>query len=313
MRPEIGVCPVCSEQFSFPVRKQGGGARRKYCSSKCRSLDWVRGNGGKRKASILKYDTQPENKEKKRLRTRKSTLQKYGWTHERFLAQLTRQQHSCAGCLQPLTKEGARIDHDHVTGEVRGLLCDHCNWVLGHAKDQPGTLRRLMSYLDRDWSKTLVYLIGALKNQRIPDIGNLLRNQDYDVMDEWFTPGELADLNLQEYERRRGRTYSEALAGRAVQNIFWFDRSYIDLSDIVVLVMPAGKSAMLELGYAKGRGKQTAIFLDGVDPERYDIMPRFADQIFKTETDLIEGLSKWRCDTTIKSSYKRDHLPEGSH
>jgi len=233
----------------------------------------------------------PENKEAKKERTRKATLAKYGWTEIDLEEQLARQQNSCAGCLVPLTKSTARVDHSHTTGKVRGLLCDSCNWALGHAKDNGATLRRLIAYMDRDLSKYMVYLIGSLKNQqRIPAIAKGLRAEGYDCMDEWITPGEHADENWQKYEQERGRSYSDALKGRAASNIFAFDRSYLDLSDAAVLVMPAGKSAMLELGYAKGRGKFTVIFLDGQDPDRYDIMPNFADAVVTTEEELSSAL-----------------------
>ena len=149
-----------------------------------------------------------------------------------------------------------------------------------------------MAYLERDINKVLIYLIGALKNPRIPIIGNLLREAGYDAMDEWFTPGEHADTNWQAYEALRGRTYQEAIKGRAARNVFLFDKSYIDLADAAILVMLAGKSAMLELGYARGRGKFTAIYLDGQEPERYDVMPGMADEIIKTEQDLLEALAR---------------------
>lgn len=40
------------------------------------------------------------------------------------------------------------IDHDHRTGEVRGLLCNKCNHALGNAGDDPELLRRLATYLE---------------------------------------------------------------------------------------------------------------------------------------------------------------------
>lgn len=289
-RPPEGRCPVCCETFLHSKRIQGGGSRRKYCSPRCRSLDWVRGNGGKRIASVLKYDHAPENKEKKRLRSRKERLQKYGLTIAALHGELVRQNYTCYGCLTKIDEKTARVDHCHQTNKVRGLLCDSCNWGLGSLKDNPATLRRLMAYLDRDRTVTSVYLIGALKNPRIPIIGNNVRHEGYDVMDEWFTPGEFADQNWQAYEKLRGRSYTEALKGRAATNIFLFDASYLDHADIAVLVMPAGKSGMLELGYAKGLGKHTCIFLDGQEIERYDIMPNFADKVLSTEAELIQWL-----------------------
>lgn len=206
------------------------------------------------------------------------------------MQQLARQNGTCRGCLQPIDQNTARIDHAH-TGEqrVRGLLCYSCNWALGQVKDDPGILYRLAAHLDHDIRKVQVFINGALKNERIPIIGETLRNRGYDVLDEWISPGRQADENWQTYEKVRGRTYAEALRGRHATHVFLYDRAHIDMADIALLVMPAGKSAMLELGYAKGRGKLAYIFLDGQEPDRYDIMPNLADKILVNEDDLLEA------------------------
>jgi hypothetical protein len=39
------------------------------------------------------------------------------------------------------------VDHDHATGEVRGLLCRPCNTLLGHARDKVSFFRRASLYL----------------------------------------------------------------------------------------------------------------------------------------------------------------------
>jgi len=39
------------------------------------------------------------------------------------------------------------VDHSHVTGKVRGLLCDRCNLVLGKMEDNPDLLMKAVSYL----------------------------------------------------------------------------------------------------------------------------------------------------------------------
>lgn len=41
------------------------------------------------------------------------------------------------------------LDHCHETGSFRGWLCDHCNLILGHAKDDPALLRNLADYLEK--------------------------------------------------------------------------------------------------------------------------------------------------------------------
>jgi hypothetical protein len=41
------------------------------------------------------------------------------------------------------------LDHDHNTGKIRGVLCKHCNHVLGHAYDSINTLESAVFYLRR--------------------------------------------------------------------------------------------------------------------------------------------------------------------
>jgi len=43
--------------------------------------------------------------------------------------------------------EGLSIDHDHETGQVRGLLCRGCNLALGHVDDDVDRLQKLIEYL----------------------------------------------------------------------------------------------------------------------------------------------------------------------
>jgi hypothetical protein len=39
------------------------------------------------------------------------------------------------------------IDHSHLTGRVRGLLCKDCNLILGWVQDDPARLRAMADYV----------------------------------------------------------------------------------------------------------------------------------------------------------------------
>lgn len=122
-----------------------------------------------------------------------------------------------------------------------------------------------------------VYLVGSLRNPNIAAVTKALDEAACDVFSDWFAAGPEADDHWQAYEKGRGRTYREALASPAAQNVFQFDLRNILSSDVVVLVMPAGKSGHLELGFAAGRGKPTFILMDEPGKkDRWDVMTLFA-------------------------------------
>lgn len=39
------------------------------------------------------------------------------------------------------------FDHNHAKGEFRGWICNHCNLILGHAKDNAELLEKMIQYL----------------------------------------------------------------------------------------------------------------------------------------------------------------------
>ena len=92
-----------------------------------------------------------KHQEKVRGRIRKYNLKrKYGLTLVVFEEMLAAQGGACALCGEsPHADHPLHVDHDHDTGVIRGLLCGHCNRMLGCAKDNPVTLRAAADYLER--------------------------------------------------------------------------------------------------------------------------------------------------------------------
>lgn len=291
--------PECNNEFTYTYRKHGGGKHKKYCSTQCckRAYYLVNFKGYEPiKERSVKYPgrTSEEMKSAKQAYSRRKKLKKYGINDDIFYSELKRQNNFCLGCSSSIDKTTARADHSHTTQKFRGLLCNSCNWALGHVKDNQKTLYNLIAYLDRDYSKKYIYLIGSLRNEAIPHFGMELRSLGFEVFDEWYGAGKIADDSWQEYSKIRGHNYKEALKEIGARHVFNFDRSHIEMADIGVLMMPAGKSGFMELGYMSGLGKPTFI-LDPRDPDRYDVMTQFADAgVFTSRDELFEVLSAFK-------------------
>ena len=70
----------------------------------------------------------------------------YGITLAEYDVMWKAQGGMCAICLRKM--DVFNVDHDHVSGELRMLLCPHCNLMLGTAKDDPNILREGAKYLE---------------------------------------------------------------------------------------------------------------------------------------------------------------------
>jgi len=81
-----------------------------------------------------------------------SLLKHYGITLQEADQLLKEQGGVCAICGDELRDSrgySPHIDHDHVTGKIRGILCFNCNSGLGQFKDDPRLLQAALRYLTR--------------------------------------------------------------------------------------------------------------------------------------------------------------------
>ena len=163
--PEELPCARCEHVKSvseFPVTTARGKKQYwSYCRS-CRNDD----ARDRRQAAPEKYHARErsyyrENQERirenaRRWRTpeklRAAMLRKlYGLTVESYTALLEKQGGMCAICKKTSSGVDGRsfhVDHDHVTGAVRGLLCQTCNVGLGALHDDVNLLRAALAYLE---------------------------------------------------------------------------------------------------------------------------------------------------------------------
>jgi Autographiviridae endonuclease VII len=97
----------------------------------------------------------PEYRARKRRRDWLALLVRYGITEDQYHAILADQEGVCAICGREETfrnTDGFRplsIDHDHVSGKVRGLLCHSCNVAVGHFRDSAAIMQAAILYLQK--------------------------------------------------------------------------------------------------------------------------------------------------------------------
>jgi hypothetical protein len=116
------------------------------------------------RAKRAAYEARPEVKaarnERQRLRKQRTYIpgsanydrdatlrRKYGISEADFNAMATTQGNACAICRIPSEPIALHVDHDHDTGEVRGLLCGKCNRGLGLFRDNESILLQAVAYL----------------------------------------------------------------------------------------------------------------------------------------------------------------------
>ena len=89
----------------------------------------------------------------------KYRLRTYNLPAQTYVAMLAEQGGRCAICCQPETSAykgkviALAVDHDHETGQVRGLLCARCNVLLGAIERRGGLgyLYNIAAYLYEDY------------------------------------------------------------------------------------------------------------------------------------------------------------------
>lgn len=88
------------------------------------------------------------------LKNRKESVRKwylkttYGMTPGDYQRLFDSNDGKCWICFQP-KDYWLHVDHNHVTGQIRGLLCNTCNRSLGLFKDDKNILRKAAEYLER--------------------------------------------------------------------------------------------------------------------------------------------------------------------
>ena len=152
-----------------------------------------------------------------------------------------------------------------------------------------------------------IYLASSWKRKEtVIMLHDILAKEGHEVDSFCSTDGERVSF---EWDKLVGIMYNEGIDLRSidavsmadhwrVQEAFKEDKKWIDWADVLILLMPCGRSSHLEAGYAVGKGKKMYI-VGGFEKGEFDTMYGFADGMYDYDDihKLLETLKlddKWR-------------------
>lgn len=138
------TCPSCKtvkpvESFRKTQHTKSG--RQSWCAM-CTNLSSL--------ASHYKRMLNDQNyREKRRERSLRDRYKyKYGITIEQKQVMLNSQCGKCEICNKEIAFSQAKVDHSHITGAVRGILCNKCNSGLGYLESKD-FIKKARKYIDK--------------------------------------------------------------------------------------------------------------------------------------------------------------------
>lgn len=102
----------------------------------------------KKTLKLTKEQNKRYNQKYSNYRRNQQYLKRYGVTREYYLKLLDLYNHQCAICKSKATKKHPlHLDHCHITGKIRGIICYKCNVALGYFQDSIPNLVAAINYL----------------------------------------------------------------------------------------------------------------------------------------------------------------------
>lgn len=147
IKARTALCGVCGPVKMVKTGTQHGLGWRCRQKSDLYAAQWRNDNREHyneyaREKARLRPPLSPE------VRQQKARLWNYGLSQADFDALLEKQHGVCCICQE--VPEKWNVDHDHATGEVRGLLCPPCNKGLAFFRDDPERMAHAIAYLVKE-------------------------------------------------------------------------------------------------------------------------------------------------------------------
>lgn len=140
-----------------------------------------------------------------------------------------------------------------------------------------------------------VYIASSWRNQQYEAAKKAFENAGYEVLDwrgkDGFSWSKVSPnwKSWTKEEQIEALNHDEAIRG------FARDQAMIDVCDLLVLLLPCGKSAHMEMGYATGIGKFVIVILAG--EAEAELMYMFADAVYPS---VDAAINEWILTDTVE-------------
>lgn len=138
------TCSKCGREKSLANFYLRGGVPRgpcKTCTNEAQRKGYSDNKEKMRREAKERYWKNPQEKRREQRR------RKYGISDAEWTLLFEKQAGACAVCSR--ANEKLCVDHNHLTGEIRALLCRRCNLALGFLMDSASLVSSLLVYIKK--------------------------------------------------------------------------------------------------------------------------------------------------------------------
>jgi len=143
-----------------------------------------------------------------------------------------------------------------------------------------------------------IYLASSWRNARQPEVLKALRDAGHEVYDfrnpvpgnAGFSWRQVSDIPPAEWTPQHYR--EEVLTHPTARRGFAYDMGALSSADATVLVLPCGRSAHLELGYAVGNDQRTYVLFPDGKLDEPELMYLMCDRLVLSIGELLAALAE---------------------
>lgn len=157
IKPLYKQCPSCKKEFEISSENwffRKSGVPYAYCKHGCHRfknrIQYEQLSPEQYRSKLDRDNAWKRDNRTSEIQRQYDLKRHYGLTVDEYETLYNHQGGVCVLCENPPGKRALAVDHCHLTGQVRGLLCSNCNNGLGLFKDDPKLLQKAIKYLEKN-------------------------------------------------------------------------------------------------------------------------------------------------------------------